>query len=206
MADSTIINFQYSFSYWVRTLVRAIMANVLAMIQIMALDTLLKLVKFCRTCFHTRRMLAAGALIVYQAHKALALPMPSEDDSTDIAIKSYNLNRTSFIVMATMGAIMTVIALIQIAMTIAKSCPGRRYRDNLPRHPANCEAGAEAHAALGQPAIDGSPVTRFEEELSPMSSEIIESAGSGETDSGKPSHVKGCQEIAPMPLERISRD
>lgn len=124
----------------------------------------------------------------------------------NIAMKSYNLNRTSFIVMATMGGIMTVIGLIQLAMTVVKLYQGQQNRDNsIPRNPANSEAEAEAQKELGQPTTDDPLTNHFEEELSPMAFEFIGSAGSVETDSGKTECTPPCPEIKPMPHLRLPR-
>ncbi|KAI0912974.1 hypothetical protein F4823DRAFT_124306 [Ustulina deusta] len=205
MINLTMANFQDTLSSGGQIPIVAVKAAMLAMTQIMALNGLLILVKLCRTGVHTQHKLAVGTFLMYQVRMVLALPVSSGGSSTDIAMESYNLNRTSFMTMAALGAIMTAVSLINLAIVITESRSRRRHRDNIPRHPANCEDGAAAHAALGQPVTDGAPTANSEEELSSLTSEIIASAGAGGTGSGKAKHARPRQEIAPMPAERLCR-
>ncbi|KAI1357594.1 hypothetical protein F5Y08DRAFT_323998, partial [Xylaria arbuscula] len=196
MGYPTIIKPQYFWGDWLQTLIAVVSAVVFSLIQIIGSNGVL-LKKFCRTCFCARRMLAAGQIILFHASCALALPKSPNHSSTDIAVKSYNLNHKSFNVMVVMGVVMIVVSLIQLAITIAKSWPRRKHHDLIPRHPPNCVAFAEAHEALKWPGGTGSshpaspPV-----ELSPVSSKMI---------AKKRKRVKAYQKVAPMPRARLAR-
>ncbi|KAI0514610.1 hypothetical protein F5B22DRAFT_224705 [Xylaria bambusicola] len=143
--------------------------------------------------------LLTGATILYQSQKVLALPVPSAGGSLDLAAKTYNMNRISFIVAATMGVIMIIIASIQLAMTLAKLFAKRRYIDIL-RNLINCESGAAANAALGNRIADDIPAASSEEEL--PSSETIASPSGSQRGSETLASRQG---PAPMPCERLSR-
>ncbi|GAW14708.1 hypothetical protein ANO14919_041110 [Xylariales sp. No.14919] len=206
MAASTITNFWYPSSCWGQELVVAVKAAMLVTTQIMVLNGLFVLAKLHRICLQTQHKLAMGMLVLGQVHGVQALPVPSGGSSTDIAVKSYNLNRTSFIVMAAMSAIMTAVSLINGFIAIAKLCSRRRDHNSIPRHPANCEDGAAAHEALGQPVIGSIPAVNSEEELSSSTSDAITSAGAGGTDPMAAKHPRPPQQTAPMPLERLCRN
>ncbi|KAI1419084.1 hypothetical protein F5Y12DRAFT_779763 [Xylaria sp. FL1777] len=173
-------------------------------VTLVGLKDLLIRARLRRTLFNVQCVLVVETLILYPVRRVSALPIPSEDTATDIAMKSYNLNRTSFITMAVMGTITTAASLVSSAIAIAKLCSRRRHCDSVPRHPANCEDGAEAHAALGQDVRDGSPAADSGEELS-LTPEAIAFANPGETDSRKLNNARPSQQVAPMPLERLSR-
>jgi hypothetical protein len=203
MANLIITNFQHSLSYGSQILIVAVKAAMLAMTQIMALNGLLIIFKLCRTVFHGQRKLALGTFLAYRVRMVVALPVLSRGSSTDIAMKSYKLGRISLMTMATMTAVMTAVSLINLAIVIAERRSRRRHHENVPRHPANCEDGAAAHAALGLPVTDGMPSANSGEELSSMTSAMIASAGAGGTDSGQATHARPVHEIVSMPVERL---
>ncbi|KAI0096449.1 hypothetical protein GGR51DRAFT_30436 [Nemania sp. FL0031] len=124
------------------------------------------------------RGLLLGIAILYQAPAASPLPVPSEDPKADIALKSYELTRSSFLIMTTMGAIMTTLALIKGVIDIVKCCSRRRARkgasSELPRNPVNCESSATAHAILGQHVSDNTLHPDSGEELSSIAEPTAE--------------------------------
>ncbi|KAJ8129369.1 hypothetical protein O1611_g4264 [Lasiodiplodia mahajangana] len=119
------------------------------------------------------RRLLLGVAILYHVPAVSSMPVPSNDSATDIAMRSYELTRISFIVMATMGAVMTTLALIKATADVVRYCLKRRTCESkpteLPRNPINCHGGAVAHAALGQRVSDGTPDPDFGQELSSIS-------------------------------------
>ncbi|KAI1121877.1 hypothetical protein F5Y10DRAFT_92216 [Nemania abortiva] len=114
-----------------------------------------------------------GVAFLYQFPVVSSLPVSSEDSTAYIAMKSYELTRSSFLIMATMGAIMTTLALINSVIDIVRCCSKRRTYESklseLPRNPINCESSAAAHAALGQHVSDDALDPDSGQELSPIS-------------------------------------
>ncbi|KAI0977647.1 hypothetical protein F4678DRAFT_20692 [Xylaria arbuscula] len=203
MPDCSVTRNQHSLSRGDQILNITVKAAMLFVSWIMALVRFLKLFKLRRTGFSVHHKLSIRILIVLQVHRVLALPMSPESASMDIDVKSYNLNRASFMTMAAIGAIMTAVSLINIAIVIAKLCTRRRHGGNVPRHPANCEDCAATNAVLGQPVTGGAPTASSEEELSSLMSKTV---GSGDDEAGsQKSPSRTPQQAAPMPLERLSQ-
>ncbi|KAI0458550.1 hypothetical protein F5B21DRAFT_436161 [Xylaria acuta] len=226
MAEPTITTHLGCVSYWGRILMAVVKVTMLFMMQIMTLGghqswvhtrwriasasfNGLIIARLGHTPCHAQRVLAVGTVILSQVHGVPALPVSSGDTMTDIAMKSYDLTRTSFITMATMGAIMTTIALINGAIAIIKFCSrGRPCKSGpyeLPRHPAICETSAAAHAALGQRVSNGDPASDSGQELSSPVSEITASVDAGELGPLKPKLARPPQQAASMPAGRLSR-
>ncbi|KAI0546716.1 hypothetical protein F4679DRAFT_404025 [Xylaria curta] len=156
---------------------------------------------FCASCY-AQRASVLGAAILYQAHGVLALPVASEEKTTEITMKSFQLAQASYKATVAMGAIMTALAVINSAIAIIQF--RSRRRDDLPRNPAICEISAAAHAALGQPVSDDLGHDSGWE-LSSSASETTASANTEHTGSSGSELAKAPQRSAPMPTERLSR-
>ncbi|KAI1738427.1 hypothetical protein F4680DRAFT_449860 [Xylaria scruposa] len=154
-----------------------------------------------RTPCFAHRALVLGAAILYQARGVLALPVPSEDKATDIAMKSYELAQISYKTMVAMGAFMTALALVNSAIVIAQFFSRRRYERS--GNPVNCGISAAAHEALGQPVSDGDPAPDSGLELLSLGSEAIAFADDKGSDSEEPE--RSFKQALPMPAERPSR-
>lgn len=198
--DSTVANLQYSPSFGGQVSNEIARATMVPAVHTMRFN-LLVLFKLSRTVNRFQHKLAVSSLIMFHVHTVLALPMTSGGDSSDLAMKSYSLDRISFMTMAAMGAITTAISFINVTIAIAKLCARRRLDVNIPRHPSSCEDGAAAHAALGRPVAEGAPATSSEE-LSSMAFETFASVN-GDTGLRKLKDDRRSQQPASMPLERL---
>ncbi|KAI1284204.1 hypothetical protein F5Y07DRAFT_103942 [Xylaria sp. FL0933] len=221
MAERAITMRQILLSYWPRMLTAVVKEAMGVLIQIMTLcgfpfseiipmsfNDLFELPALFRTCNFAHRVNLLAIVVLYQTQGVSALPVSSGDTMTDIATKSYDLTRTSFITMAAMGAVTIMIALVQAVIAIAKLRFGLRLCQRepyeLPRHPAICENSAEAHAALGQ-RISGRSPPNSGQELSVLISETVASPDANERCLPQRKQGNPQQEAASMPAERLSR-
>ncbi|KAI1175832.1 hypothetical protein F4777DRAFT_578617 [Nemania sp. FL0916] len=162
------------------------------------------LLVFVHAHYHPQRPLVLVLGILYQMPGILASPTApryySGDPEADLAIKSYELARQSFIAMVIMGAIMIAIALVTAIVAIAEypSRRGIRHSGSYePRNPVNWEAGAAAHAALGQHPANGTSSPGQELSLMPGAIKPASSL--------RMKHSTTLQQPAPMPVGKLPR-